>query len=77
MFYFPVEVGNRGFYITHHYIQVFIAAFPKGKRKPILDNASKTALRASYIIWLCRNTKAFRQIEFNTIDIMHWGNGEG
>ena len=61
--YFPVEVGSRGIYSTTISKCLASLGIPSGKRKPILDTAAKTALRASYIIWLCRSTKAFRQAE--------------
>ena len=56
VYYFPVEVGSRGFYNTS-------LGVLSRKGKTIIDTASKTALRTSYVIWLCRKSKAFRQIE--------------
>ncbi|XP_072028330.1 uncharacterized protein [Amphiura filiformis] len=50
VFYFPVEVGSRGFYNTSLTKCLAALGVPKGKRKPVLDTASKSALRASYII---------------------------
>jgi hypothetical protein len=61
--YFPVEVGSRGFYNTSLSKCISALGVPTGKRKIIMDTASKTALRASYIIWLCRYNKAFQQME--------------
>ena len=63
VYYFPVEVGSRGFYNTSLSKCLASLGVPSGKRKTIMDTASKTALRTSYVIWLCRNSKAFRQIE--------------
>ena len=63
VFYFPIEVGSRGIYNTTFSKCLASLGIPNGKRKPILDTASKTALRASYTIWLCRSSKAFRQME--------------
>ena len=63
VFYFPIEVGSRGIYNTTFSKCLASLGIPNGKRKPILDTASKTALRASYTIWLCRSSKAFRKME--------------
>jgi hypothetical protein len=52
--YFPVEVGSRGFYNTSLIKCISALGVPSGKRKIIMDTASKTALRASYIVWLIR-----------------------
>ena len=60
--YFPVEVGCRGFYNTSLPKCLAALGIPKGKRKNILDHAAKTALRASYIIWLCRSAKGFQKM---------------
>jgi hypothetical protein len=63
VFYFPIEVGSRGIYNTTLTKCLASLGVPNGKRKSIMDTASKTALRASYTIWLCRSSKAFRQME--------------
>jgi len=60
-YYFPVEVGSRGFYNTSLTKCLTALGIPKGHRKPILDEASRTALRASYFIWLNRNNKDFHR----------------
>ncbi|XP_072021338.1 uncharacterized protein [Amphiura filiformis] len=43
VFYFPVEVGSRSFYNTSLTKCLAALGVTKGKRKPILDTASKTA----------------------------------
>ena len=63
VYYSPVEVGSRGFYNTSLSKCLASLGVPSGKRKTVIDTASKTALRMSYVIWLCRNSKVFRQIE--------------
>ena len=65
-YYFPVEVGSRGFCNTSVNKCLAALGIPKGKRKTITDTAAKIALRASYVIWLSRNSKAFRQMELQT-----------
>ena len=65
-YYFPIEVGSRGFCNTSVSKCLASLGIPKGKRKTITDTAAKIALRASYVIWLSRNSKAFRQMELQT-----------
>ena len=62
VYYFPIEVGSRGIYNTTPSKCLASLGIPSGKRKSIVDTASKTAFRASYTIWLCRNSTACRQM---------------
>ena len=64
--YFPIEIGSRGFYNTSLSKCLAALGVPSGKRKTIMDTASKTALRASYVIWLCRQNKSFNQMDLTT-----------
>ena len=59
--YFPVEIGSRGFYNISMTKCLTALGIPRGSRKPILDNASRTALRASYFIWLNRKNHHFER----------------
>lgn len=61
-YYFPVEVGSRGFYNTSLPKCLAALGIPKGKRKNLLDHAAKTALRGSYVIWLSRHSRAFQKM---------------
>ena len=45
VYYCPVEVGSRGIYNTSVSKLLASLEIPSGKRKPIMDTASKTALR--------------------------------
>ena len=57
--YFPVEVGSRGF--TNQTLRScfkYLDLSNKETRKAI-DDISKTALRATYTIWLARSNKMF------------------
>jgi hypothetical protein len=57
--YFPVEVGSRGF--TNQTLRCcfkYLDLSNKEIRKAI-DDISKTALRATYTIWLARCNKLF------------------
>ena len=60
--YFPIKIGSRGFYNISLSKCLAALGVPYGKRKSIMDTASKTALRASYVIWLCRQNKSFNQM---------------
>ena len=62
-FYFPVEVGSRGFYNTSLTKCLAALGIPRGRRKPILDDASRTALRASYFIWLNRRNQHMQRCD--------------
>ena len=54
--YFPVEVGLRGFTNnTLHTCFKFFGLTNKETRKA-LDSVARTALRATYTLWLARNT---------------------
>ena len=61
--YFSIEIGGRGFYNTSLSKCLAALGVPCGKRKSIMDTASKTVLRASYVIWLCRQNKSFNQMD--------------
>ena len=53
MVYFPIEIGSRGIYYTSLTKCIAVLGVPSGKRpKNTMDTASKTALRASHVIWL-------------------------
>ena len=57
--YFPVEVRSRGF--TNNTLRTcfkFFGLRNKETRKA-LDSVARTALRATYTLWLTRNTKQF------------------
>ena len=69
-YYFPIEVGSRGFCNTSVNTCLTALGIPKGKKKTITDTAAKIALRASYVIWLSRNSKAFRQMELQATPSM-------
>ena len=59
MKYFPIEVGSRGF--TNETLRTcmkFLGLTNKELKKA-LDNISRAALRATYTLWLARNTKTF------------------
>ena len=57
--YFPVEVGSRGF--TNNTLRTcfkFLGLINKETRKTP-DSVVRTALRATFTLWLARNTKQF------------------
>ena len=59
MKYFPIEIGSRGF--TNETLRAcfkYLGLTNKEMRKA-LDKISRTALRATYTLWLSRNNKAF------------------
>ena len=64
--YFLIEIGSRGIYNTLLTKCIAALGVTTGKRRNIMDTASKTAPRASYD-GLCRQNKAFKQI-----DLISW-----
>ena len=59
MKYFPVEVGSRGF--TNQTLRACFKYLSLSNKeiKKAVDEISKTALRATYTIWLSRSNKIF------------------
>ena len=57
--YFPVEVGSRGF--TNNTLRTCFKFFGLTNKeiKKALDSVARTALRATYTLWLARNNKQF------------------
>ena len=57
--YFPVEVGSRGF--TNNTLRTCFKFFglTNKETKKALDTVARTALRATYTLWLARNNRNF------------------
>jgi len=57
--YFPVEVGSRGMINSTLRACFKFLGLTKKEIKKGLDSIARTALRATYTLWLARNSKTF------------------